>query len=59
MTHLVNGLLFQSGMTDSTAELLAMIGSEEEEREDLEPGDLMSFAQQIASGMVSEECNSH
>ena len=32
-----------------------MIGSEEEERKELEPGDLMSFAQQIASGMVSAE----
>ena len=58
MTHLVNDLLSQSGMTDSTAELLAVIGGEEEERQELEAGDLMSFAQQIASGMVSKECNS-
>lgn len=53
--HHVNNLLFQSELSASTSELLTVIGSEEEERKELEPGDLMSFAQQIASGMVSAE----
>ena len=54
-TPCVNNLLFQSELSASTAELMTVIGGEEEKRQELEAGDLMSFAQQIASGMVSEE----
>lgn len=57
MTHLVmiNNHLFQSDLSASTSELLSVIGGEALQEQELEAGDLMSFAQQIASGMVSEE----
>lgn len=57
MTHLVmiNNHLFQSDLSASTSDLLSVLGTEVVQEQELEAEDLMSFAQQIASGMVSEE----
>ena len=55
--HHVHIHLLQTERSASTVELLSALGDEDPDEQDqgLEAGDLMSFAQQIASGMVTTQ----